>query len=296
MEIFNCTNHAMPIEKNSILGIMKKITDEDQVGELQIKEMTVNLEQKEQKPAAKITEKKKKYILDNVNFARNEDLTEALKQKNIDLFLEHHEAISNSLFDTGRSQTMAHNIQLKKQDPIYLKQFRIPEAQRESVQKHIEELLKLGVVRPSGSKFNNPVYVVFRYDGGLRIVHNFQAINQETLLEPYSMKNLQDSMEDLSRAGSKLFSKIDLTSGFWQMFLNPECRKYTAFTFPGIGQFEWNASPAGLIGATLSFQRLMEIIIHQLKNVLAHIDDLLVHTKDHEQQLKILDKLFIQLR
>jgi hypothetical protein len=40
----------------------------------------------------------------------------------------------------------------------------------------------------------------------------------------------------------------------------------------------------------------MEVVIHQLKNVLAHIDDLLVHTKDHEQQLKILDQLFIRLR
>jgi hypothetical protein len=76
-------------------------------------------------------------------------------------------------------------------------------------------------------------------------MHDFRAINTETLLEPYSMKNLQDIMEDLSRAGSKLFSKIDLTSGFWQMFLNPEYRKYTAFTLPGLGQFEWNALPAG---------------------------------------------------
>ncbi len=110
-------------------------------------------------------------------------------------------------------------------------------------------------------------------------MHNFGAINKETLLEPNSMKNLQDSMEDLSRAGSKLFSKIDLTSGFWQMFLNPECRK---FTLPGIGQFEWNTLPAGLIGATRSFQKLMEIVIHQLKNVLTNINDLLVHTKDHK--------------
>jgi hypothetical protein len=86
-------------------------------------------------------------------------------------------------------------------------------------------------------------------------VHDIQAINQETLLEPYSMKNLQDSREDLSRAGSKLFSKIDLTSGFWQMFLNPECRKYTAFTLLGIGQFKWNALPAGLIGATRAQER-----------------------------------------
>jgi hypothetical protein len=116
----------MTIEKNSILGIIEKINDEDQVGELQIKEMVVNLEQRELKPAAKITEKKKKYILDNVKFTRNKELTEALKQKYIALLLEHHEAISNSLFDTSRSQTMAHDIQLKKQDPIYRKQLRIP--------------------------------------------------------------------------------------------------------------------------------------------------------------------------
>jgi hypothetical protein len=138
MEIFNCTNHAMTIEKNSILGIIEKLKDEDKVGELQFNEMTVNLEQKELTPAAKIMEKKKNYILDNVKFARNEKLTKALKQKYTALLLEHHEAISNSLFDTGRSQTMAHHIKLKKQDLIYMKQFRIPEAQREAVQKHVE--------------------------------------------------------------------------------------------------------------------------------------------------------------
>ncbi len=61
----------MTIENNSILGIIEKHKDEDQVGELQINKMIVNLEQKELTPAAKITEKKKKYILDNVKFTRN---------------------------------------------------------------------------------------------------------------------------------------------------------------------------------------------------------------------------------
>jgi hypothetical protein len=141
----------MTIENNSLFGIIKKIKEEDQVGELQINKMTVNLEQKEMKPAAKITEEKKKYILDNVKFTRNEELTEALKQKYTDLLLEHHEGISNSLFNTGQSQSTAHDIQRKKQDPIYMKQFRIPEAQREAVQKHVQDKLKLGVVRPSRS-------------------------------------------------------------------------------------------------------------------------------------------------
>jgi hypothetical protein len=118
IEIFNCTNHAMTIKKNSLLGIIEKIKEEDRVGELRVNKMTVNLEQKEMKPAGKITEGKKKYFLDNVKFTRNEELTEAMKQKYIDLLLEHHEAISNSLFDTGQSQKTTHDIQLKKQDPL----------------------------------------------------------------------------------------------------------------------------------------------------------------------------------
>ena len=96
----------------------------------------------------------------------------------------------------------------------------------------MEDFLQLGVVRPSWNKFNHPIYVITKLDRGLRIIHYCWAINQETLLEPSSMKNIQDNMDDLSQAGSKIFKKIDLTSGFWQMFFNPECCQYATFTLP----------------------------------------------------------------
>ncbi len=40
----------------------------------------------------------------------------------------------------------------------------------------------------------------------------------------------------------------------------------------------------------------MEIVIHNLSNILAYIDDLLVHTKDHGKHLEVLDELFTRLR
>jgi hypothetical protein len=174
---------------------------------------------------------------------------------------------------------------------VYIKQFRIPEAHRKAVEDHVKELLKLGVVRPSRSKYNSPVFIVTKKDGGLRIVQDFRALNQKTLVDKYSMRDVQECIDEIGRAGSTIFSAIDLTAGFWQMLLEPECRKFTAFTLPGVGQFEWNASPMGLLGAPGSFQRLMEIVIHNLKNVIAYIDGLLVHTKDHNQHLEILDEL-----
>jgi hypothetical protein len=52
----------------------------------------------------------------------------------------------------------------------------------------------------------------------------------------------------------------------------------------------------GLFGVPGLFQRLMEIVIHNLTNILANINDLLAHTNDHNKHLEILEQLFIQLR
>ena len=62
---------------------------------------------------------------------------------------QHHEAISQHKFDLGHANTLMHEITLKTNEPIDVKQFKIPEAHREEVEKHIAQWLKLGVVQPS---------------------------------------------------------------------------------------------------------------------------------------------------
>jgi hypothetical protein len=160
----------------------------------------------------------------------------------------------------------------------------------------VEEFLQLGVVRPCNSKFNSPMFLMAKKDGGIQIVQEFQAINQKTMVDKYSMRDVQECIDKIGRAGSSIFSTIDLTSGFWQMMLNPECRKYATFMIPGVSQYEWNALSMGLLGAPGSFQQLMEIVIHNLSNILAYIANLLVHNKNHGQHLEILDELFTRLR
>jgi hypothetical protein len=82
------------------------------------------------------------------------------------------------------------------------------------------------------------MFVVAKKDGGIQIVQDFRAINQQTMVDKYSMRDVQECIDKIGRAGSSIFSTIDLTSGFWQMMLSLECRKYTAFTIPGVGQLE----------------------------------------------------------
>jgi hypothetical protein len=104
-------------------------------------------------------------------------------------------------------------------------------------------------------------------------------------MDKYSMQDNQEYIDEIGRMGSSIFSTIDLTSGFWQIMLNPKCRKYTAFTLPGLGQFKWNVSLMGLLGAPGSFQRLMEIVIQDLTNILAYINNLLVLHQRSQQAL-----------
>jgi len=46
-----------------------------------------------------------------------------------------------------------------------------------------------------------------------------------------------------------------------------------------MGQFEFQTSPMGLLGCPALFQRLMELVMKDIPNVLVYIDDILIHSK-----------------
>jgi hypothetical protein len=160
----------------------------------------------------------------------------------------------------------------------------------------LAEWLKLGVVQKLDSLYNSPVFCVPKKVGnGYRIVQDFRELNQKLFMDKYTMKDIHKCIGDIGRSESTIFSTRDLTSGFWQMPLHLEAVPKTAFTLPGLGQYEWLTSPMGLLGCPASCQRLIEKLMDGIDNVIVYIDNLLIHSRTHEHHLQILDKVMTRL-
>jgi transposase InsO family protein len=290
VQVINCAPIEMELNRNDFIGFAENLQD------CEMKELNPDYVQAvaERVPTkqAPLGEAKKKFIEEKLNLA---NVPAEFRQQYRQVILKHHEAISQHKFDLGRANTLMHEITLKTNEPIYVKQFKIPEAHREDVEKHVAEWLKLGVVQPSRSRYNSPLFVVMKKNGGIRLVQDFRALNANSHIDKYSMKDVSECIGEIGRSGSTIFTTIDLTAGFWQMVLHPRARPYTAFTVPGKGQFEWIGTPQGCLGAPASFQRLMETVVANIANVIVYIDDLLLHSENHPSHIELLDQVLGRL-
>ena len=60
--------------------------------------------------------------------------------------------------------------------------------------------------------------------------------------------------------GAKIFSTLDLRSGYYHFRLDKESKAKTAFVTP-FGKYEFNAVPFGLAQAPVYFQQLISMVL-----------------------------------
>jgi hypothetical protein len=103
-------------------------------------------------------------------------------------------------------------------------------------------------------------------------------------------------LDKVGKSRSLIFSTFELTSSFWQQSLQEKSRQYTAFSVPGKGaRYQWRVTPMGLQGSPALFTRLMDFVMMGVKGIITYIDDILVHSRDHEQHLKTIEEVLWRL-
>ena len=93
----------------------------------------------------------------------------------------------------------------------------------------------------------------------------------------------------------KVFSTIDLRSGYYHITLGKDSRAKTAFFTP-FGKYKFLMVPSGLAQAPAYFQLLMNQVLEGLLFAMTYLDDIIIFSNSKEEHLLHLEEVFCQLR
>jgi hypothetical protein len=176
--------------------------------------------------------------------------------------LKNQDIVSLNKFDLG--QTNTHEIALKTKEPVYIQQFKIADTHQCKVERHVAEWLKLGIIQPTRSPFNSPIFAVAMTNGGIQLVQDFWDLNIHTHTDKYSMKEWDNALATSADLLPPYLLQNCPHLWFLATAVSPQARPYTVFRVSGQEQFQWVTTPMGLFGTCASFQRLKETVIHTL--------------------------------
>ena len=154
----------------------------------------------------------------------------------------------------------------------------------------MKELVSKGFVRQSTSPWGAPVLFVKKNDGSLRLCIDYRELNKVTIRTQYPLPRIDDLFYQLQ--GARVFSKIDLRSGYHQLKIRSKDVPKTAFR-TRYGHYEFLVMPFGLTNAPAVFMDLMNRIFQPYLEqfVIVFIDDILIYSSSkeyHEEHLRVI--------
>jgi hypothetical protein len=139
-----------------------------------------------------------------------------------------------------------------------------------------------------------PAIIVKKKDQTLRLCVDYRPLNEVTIKNKYPLPRIDLLFDQLS--GAKVFSKIDLRSGYHQIRIRPEDVPKTAFT-TRYGLYKYLVMSFGLTNAPAHFMYLMNsVFVPELdKFVVVFIDDILIYSKTKEEHAEHLQVVLTRL-
>lgn len=135
---------------------------------------------------------------------------------------------------------------------------------------------------------------VKKKDGSLRLCVDHRALNAVTTKDKYPIPRIDDLL-DTVRDG-RIFSTIDLLSGYNQVRKHPRDTQKTAFQTQ-LGSFEYLVMPFGLTNAPATFNLMNNVFNDMIsKHVIVYLDDILVFSRTLREHLTHLRQVLQSLR
>ncbi len=173
--------------------------------------------------------------------------------------------------------------------------YRMNPAELVELKKQLDDLLSKGLIQPSSSAWRSPVLFVDKSDGSSRLCTDYRKLNDVTIKNKYPLPKIEDLFDQLT--GARVFSKIDLRTGYHQLKIRATDIPKTAFT-TRYGLYEYTVMSFGLTNAPAYFMNLMNKVFMEFldKFVVVFIDDILIYSKSEEEHATHLRLILETLR
>ncbi len=236
-------------------------------------------------------------IKDDIKFNIDSTLPAPHKQKLLQWCLQNRAHFSTSHANIGRTDIVSHHIDMPPTKPIYQQAYRMSPENRQTLDTLLDDMLNHQLIEPSTSKWSSPCLLLNKPSGnGKRLVVDLRKVNKATIPSTYPLPHMETIWDAIGDAKPKIFSVLDLHSGFHQIPLDKESRQYTAFSTMD-RHFQYCVMPQGLAGSPITFQKLMIQILQGLlyKCCVVFCDDILVYSPDFSTHMHDLQAVMDRL-
>ena len=159
-------------------------------------------------------------------------ISPAEREQLFSVLLEYKDAFALHEHDSGYTSVTKHKIDMGNSSPVHCSPHRIPQARKEKVRKLTQEMLEKGVTQLSNSPWSSPIVLAKKKNGSVRFCIDYRKVNAITRKDAYPLPRIDETLDTL--AGSKLYTTLDLKTGYWQVEVENEDRAKTTFRLRGV--------------------------------------------------------------
>ena len=324
--LINLSMEDEEIEKGEELAVMKvcpyqlneietEQTDEEEINNIEEDKIFEQCDMFDDK-----TEVDKKFITSPAQIEsqrkvklQNAPITDEDRSNFKELCNKYTDIFSRSSEDIGHTPLLKMDIDTGDSPPVCQRPYSLPLKHVEWVTKELEILEKAGVISRSVSPWASPIVIVpKKSEPGepprRRMCVDYRVLN--SLLPPVNkahskakgiltlvpLPKIDEIYAQLK--GSKVYSAIDMRSGYFHLGLSNDAKPKTAFVpgGPHGAKYEFNRCPFGLSQAPAYFQRLIHEVLKGITFAFGYLDDILIFSPDNKTHLEHLEVVFQRLK
>ena len=186
------------------------------------------------------------------------------------------------------------HVDMGNSPPICQKPYNLPLKHYSWVLQEIETLECMGVIKKSISPWASPIIVVPNSKTQPRTQRVDKQTDTQGNLALIPLPKINEMYANM--CGAKIFTTLDLHSGYYHIALDNESKAKTAFIIP-FGKYEFNAVPFGLAQVPPYFQQLISVVLQDCSEfAIAYLDNIIIFSRNEQEHLKRIEIIFKKLK